>query len=55
MRNRSMAAHVDEFQKEVFIVRIAISLSAQRLDADVFFFDNINYSSKLFESHRFCD
>ena len=27
-----MATHVDELQEEVFIVRIAISLSAQRLD-----------------------
>jgi len=32
MRNRSMTAHVDELQKEVFIVRIPVSLSAQRLD-----------------------
>ena len=27
-----MATHVDELQEEVFIVRIAISLPAQRLD-----------------------
>ena len=43
MRNRSMAAHVDEFQKEVFIVRIAISLSAQRLD---FVVDALNLSCR---------
>ena len=40
---QSMAAHVDELQEEVFIVRIAICLAAQRLD---FVVDALDFSSR---------